>query len=227
MKDLQRDHVAAGQPARLERPVVGALLLADLLLAEGDVHADQDRSAAGGARVAHGAGPGAVRTVLARHLGLPLPADLDPGVAGAGELLLGGGGQAGVQLLGGGLDKAQALTERIKALDPVEYHYAQAKLAEKRKDFATTEQQLRRASDLAPKQIGRVIDLAKFLAKQGKVQESEAAFNRAAQIAPDDPQLLFERAATYIDAKRNLDTARELLKKYLEAPLKPENPSRA
>jgi Flp pilus assembly protein TadD len=129
--------------------------------------------------------------------------------------------------LGGGFDKAQALAERIKAIDPVEYHYAQAQLAEKRKDFDTTEQQLRRAAELAPKQIGRVIDLAKFLARHGKVEESEAAFNSAAAIAPSDPQLLFERAATYIQTKRNLKEARELLKQYLKAPLSPENPSRA
>ena len=39
-------------------------------------------------------------------------------------------------------------------------------------------------------------------------------------------QLLFERAATYIAAKRNLDTAKQLLKKYLESPLTPEHPPR-
>jgi Flp pilus assembly protein TadD len=128
--------------------------------------------------------------------------------------------------LGGGFEKAQALAQQIKAIDPVEYHYAQAQLAQKREDFATTEQQLRRAAELAPKQIGRVIDLAKFLSKQGKVEESEAAFNRAAQISPGDPRLLFERAAAYIQAKRNLKEARKLLKQYLEAPLTPENPSR-
>ena len=129
--------------------------------------------------------------------------------------------------LGGGFDKAQALAQRIKAIDPVEYHYAQAQLAERRKDFDTTEQQLRRAAELAPKQIGRVIDLAKFLARHGKIEESEAAFNTAAAIAPGHPQLLFERAATYIQTKRNLKEARELLKQYLKAPLSPENPPRA
>jgi Flp pilus assembly protein TadD len=129
--------------------------------------------------------------------------------------------------LGGGFEKAQALAQKIREINPVEYHYAQAQLAQKREDFAATEEQLRRAAEMAPKQIGRVIDLAKFLAKQGKVEESEAAFNRAAQISPDDPKLLFERAATYIRAKRNLKEARELLQKYLEGPLTPENPSRA
>ena len=129
--------------------------------------------------------------------------------------------------LGGGLDKAQALTERIRELDPAEYHWAQARLAEKRKEFKTAEQQLHRAAELAPKQVGRLLDLAKFFAKQGRFQESDAAFGQAAKIAPNSPQVLFDQASTYIQAKRNLDTARDLLKKYMELPLTPDNPSRS
>ena len=37
--------------------------------------------------------------------------------------------------LGGGLDKAANLAKRIQALDPVEYHYALAQIADKRKDY--------------------------------------------------------------------------------------------
>jgi Flp pilus assembly protein TadD len=128
--------------------------------------------------------------------------------------------------LGGGLDKAAALAEQIRRLDPVEHHYAQAKLAEKRNEPLTAEQQLRRAADLAPTQVGRVIDLAKFLARHGKISESEAQFARAEQIAPGHPKLLFERASTYIETKRNLHTARALLRKYLESPLTPDDPPR-
>jgi tetratricopeptide (TPR) repeat protein len=128
--------------------------------------------------------------------------------------------------LGGGLDKAAALAQRIQSLNPAEFYWAQARLAEKQKEFQTAEQQLRRASDLAPRQIGRVIDLAKFLAKVGRYQESEEAFQRAAKIDPDSPQLLFERARTYIRTGRNLETARALLRKYLAAHLTPDDPPR-
>jgi len=126
--------------------------------------------------------------------------------------------------LGGGLEKAAALAEKIRALDPVEYHFTQARLAEKRKEFRAAEEQLRRAVELAPRQVGRIIDLAKFLAKQGRFQESEAAFQEAHKIAPDDPKLLFEQAATYIQANRNIEMARALLKRYLEAATTPEDP---
>ncbi len=128
--------------------------------------------------------------------------------------------------LGGGLEKAAALAQRIRELDPAEYHYAQSRLAEKRKQFHTAENQLRAAVQLAPKQVGRVVDLAKFLAKQGRWEESEATFRKARQLAPDSPQVLFEQASAYIRAGRNLEEARQLLKRYLTVPLTPDDPSR-
>jgi len=71
-----------------------------------------------------------------------------------------------------------------------------------------------------------VLDLAKFLAKQGRWEESEAAFRQARQLAPDSPKVLFEEASAYIRAGRNLEAARELLKRYLAAPLTPTDPPR-
>ena len=112
-------------------------------------------------------------------------------------------------------------------LDPVEGHYVQARLSEKHKEFGTAEQQLRRAAELAPQQIGRAIDLAKFLAKQGRTQESEQTFQQAARINPDSPKLLFARAETYIRDGRNLSTAKDLLKRYLKADLTPDDPPRS
>jgi len=129
--------------------------------------------------------------------------------------------------LGGGFDKASALASRIAAQNKVEGFYARARLAEKRREFDQAEQQLRRAAELAPQQIGRVIDLAKFLAKQGRVQESERAFEQAERINPKHPKLLFERAQTYIREKRNLATARALLQQYLKSDLTPDDPPRA
>jgi Flp pilus assembly protein TadD len=128
--------------------------------------------------------------------------------------------------LGGGKDKASALAEKIAALDAAEGHYVHARLAEDNRDFSKAENQLRRAVDAAPASVGRVLDLAKFLAKRGRFQESEAEFQRAEKIAPNSPKLLFERAATYIETKRNTETAKLLLKRYLEAPLTPDDPPR-
>jgi Flp pilus assembly protein TadD len=118
------------------------------------------------------------------------------------------------------------MAERIAQLDPVEGLGAQARLAERRKDFRTAEDRLRRAMEAAPMQVGRVVDLAKFLSKQGRIEESEQTFRAAERIAPDNPRLLFQRAETYIQAGRNIDIARTLLKRYLAATLSPDDPSR-
>jgi cytochrome c-type biogenesis protein CcmH/NrfG len=128
--------------------------------------------------------------------------------------------------LGGGLNRAEVLVAKIEKLDPAEGHYARAQLLDKRKEFDAAEQQLRRAFELAPRQVGRVLDLAQYLSKRGRVQESEAAFAQAEKIAPNSPRLLYERAQTYIRDNRNLDQARELLKKYVSSTLTAEDPPR-
>lgn len=128
--------------------------------------------------------------------------------------------------LGGGFDKAQDLVNRIAALDAAEGHYAQAQLADKRKEFDRAEEQLRRAVELAPRQVGRVVDLAKYLSKRGRQKESDAVFAEALKLAPNHPSVLFERANLLIREKRNLSEARDLLKRYLQAPLTPQDPPR-
>ena len=128
--------------------------------------------------------------------------------------------------LGGGFDKAEQIAKRIAERNEAEGYFARAQLADKRKEFDTAEQQLRRAMELAPRQVGRALDLAKYLAKRGRFQESEAVFDKAEKIAPNSPKVAFARANTYIQEKRNLDKARELLKKYLQSDLTPEDPPR-
>ncbi len=129
-------------------------------------------------------------------------------------------------ILGGGYDKAEEVAKRIAAHNEAEGHFAQAQLADQRKQFDTAEDQLRRAMELAPRQVGRAIDLAKYLAKRGRIQESEAVFERAERLAPENPGVEFARARVYIEQKRNLAKARELLQKYLQSELTPDDPSR-
>jgi Flp pilus assembly protein TadD len=128
--------------------------------------------------------------------------------------------------LGGGTDKAQALAERIKTNDPAEYHCALAQLAERRKQYDFAEVQLQRAIELAPRQAGRFIDLARFLARRGKLNEAEKTFQQAANAEPGSKKVLYARAETYIEAKCNLREARRLLEEYLRSQLTPDDPSR-
>ncbi|HEX6896584.1 MAG TPA: tetratricopeptide repeat protein [Bryobacteraceae bacterium] len=128
--------------------------------------------------------------------------------------------------LGGGYEKAEQVARRIAERNEAEGYFARAQLADKRKQFDAAEQHLRHAMDLAPRHVGRVVDLAKYLAKRGRIQESDAAFDRAASMAPDNPSVCFARARVYIEQKRNLDKAKELLHKYLQSNLTPDDPPR-
>ena len=128
--------------------------------------------------------------------------------------------------LGGGKDKAAQLSETIKEVDRAEYHYLQARLAEKREDVAAAEEHYRAAAKLAPEQAGRLLDLAGFLSRQERYQESEAVFREAENMTPNDPKALFARASAYVRAGRKLAEARRLLGRYIESDLTPEHPSR-
>ena len=128
--------------------------------------------------------------------------------------------------LGGGLDKAQSLAERIGALDPAEFHYAQARIAEKRHDPHSAEQHYRKAYELSPRRVGRLLDLGTFYSGQGRYRESDEAFRLAAQSAPGLPKVIFARAKACVRAKRNLEEARSLLQKYLQSNLTPDDAPR-
>ena len=129
--------------------------------------------------------------------------------------------------LGGGQDKAEALAARVALKDPAEGHYYQAQLDDRRKQYDSAEQHLRTAIELAPRQASRFIDLAIFLATHGRAKESDTLFSEAERIAPENPKLLFERAQAYVKGGRNLDEARRLLRRYLQAPLTPSDPPKS
>ena len=128
--------------------------------------------------------------------------------------------------LGGGMDRARELAQKVLAADPAEGQHMLAVLAEHDKQYSAEEQHLRRAIELAPHQAMRLMELARFFAKRGRVKESDEKFAEATQLAPNSPQVLFSRAETYIRQKRNLKDARLLLERYLASPLTPDDPPR-
>jgi Flp pilus assembly protein TadD len=128
--------------------------------------------------------------------------------------------------LGGGFDKAARLADKIAKRDPAEGVFAKARLAEQRKDYSTAEAMLRRAIELAPHQSRRPLDLARFLAKRGRFDESDATFAEARKFADRTPNVLFFEASTYIQSNRKREESRDLLKRYLSSPITPDDPSR-
>jgi Tfp pilus assembly protein PilF len=128
--------------------------------------------------------------------------------------------------LGGGHNKAEALAARVSQTDPAEGLYLQAQIDDRHNQYDSAEQKLRKALEIAPTQPGHFLELAKFLATRGRISESEAMFEEAARLSPNNPHQMFDRASLYIKQRRNLAQARALLERYLRLPLTPNDPPR-
>jgi Flp pilus assembly protein TadD len=128
--------------------------------------------------------------------------------------------------IGGGLDKAEAAAKSIAAERPAEYEFEEAQIAEHRKDYTSAEAHMRRAMQLAPGEAGRVVDLAHFLARRGRIDESDRLFEQARKMAPGQPRIDYAQASAWIENHRNVDRARTLLQGYLRASLTPDDPPR-
>ncbi len=126
--------------------------------------------------------------------------------------------------LGGGYDKALDVAHKMSVVDPPEAYFAQAKLAQKRSEYQTAEERLRQSIDAAPREVGHLIALAKFLANQGRARESDSVFLQAQRVNPNAPKVWFARADVYIKQKRNLEEARNLLQKYIQAQVTVDDP---
>ena len=126
--------------------------------------------------------------------------------------------------LGGGFDKALAIAERTAKLDPAQGYFEKAKLAQKRKEFQSAEDQLRQAINLGPHQVGHLLALGRFLANQGRNKESDAVFLEAQAKHPNAPQVLFAWASVLVKQKRDLPQAKTMLEKYMQASLTPDDP---
>jgi tetratricopeptide (TPR) repeat protein len=128
--------------------------------------------------------------------------------------------------LGGGMEKARRTAEQMERISPAEGYLAQAKLAEKRNEYPRAEAHLRKAIEVAPQQIGKLIELAHFLVRQGRVQEADQSLARAERIAPGSPTLQLAKAEVFIKTGRK-PQAREILHRYLSAQLTADDPPRS
>lgn len=118
-------------------------------------------------------------------------------------------------IVGGGLDKAEAMLEQIRTVDAGAGLRAQAVVHERNDDLDAAEEALREAVRIDPDDWGHKLSLASFLSRQGRHDESDELF----AAAPDKPEIWYARAKALIRADRKDAEARALLERYLQAPL--------
>jgi tetratricopeptide (TPR) repeat protein len=88
---------------------------------------------------------------------------------------------------GGGYDKAKSIASQIARLDPPQGRLDEAKLANRRTQFDTAAEQLRRASKATSREVARLLDLARDLARRGQIAESDRAFQQAEKLLKEAP----------------------------------------
>ena len=196
-------------------------------LAPNDADAEVWLARAYGHHAEHSFGPSAISYARKSRETFELAIRLDPGHPGAmGDLF-----EFYVQapgFVGGGTEKARALLPQIQKHDPIGYEIAQATLAGHEKDYSQAESHLRSAIALDASQPASHINLAKFLARRGRYQESDAAFAQARAADPEAHPVDFEQAETLLKNQRNREQARHLLRGYIASSgLTPNDPPRA
>ncbi len=120
-------------------------------------------------------------------------------------------------LVGGGVDKALALADRVQNTLPQAAHRMRGLAAEQRGDDATAERELRAAVGVAGKP-GAWVDLAAFFGKRKRYDEAVATLRKAEEADRARDDSLVDIAGILLDIKRNYPDGIRLLKLYLGSP---------
>jgi len=129
---------------------------------------------------------------------------------------------AAPSLVGGGLDKAQALSVRMMPLSPTRAHWLLALIAEKNGENAAAEAEFRRAVEAQPSP-GSFVDLAAFYQRQKKNDQCVTAIQAVVRLDRAKDAALVDAASILADAKRSPQLAQQLLTAYLASPAKSDS----
>lgn len=125
--------------------------------------------------------------------------------------------------MGGGLHRAEEQARAMAQHNAGDGHWASARIAEKKKDYALAEKELLLAQSSDPKP-GRWRELAQLYRRRGRWAEMEAAFQKS-----DDAKSHYYLAESYLQRGEKLTEAEKLARKFLEESSPPpgDEPTRA
>jgi tetratricopeptide (TPR) repeat protein len=128
-------------------------------------------------------------------------------------------------VVGGGIDKAQAIAAQLDKVDPTRAHHLRATIANGQKDFPTAEREFKQAIASSPHPALEWTSLASFYRRQNRLNEMESAVHSAQSAAAHDNKAavaLFDGASVLTEANRNPGLAAKMLADYLASPDKSE-----
>jgi tetratricopeptide (TPR) repeat protein len=122
-------------------------------------------------------------------------------------------------LVGGGIDKAQQLSNRIMPVSATKAHRLLALIAEKKGDTSAAESEFKKAVQAQPSPESWV-DLAAFYQRQKKNDQCVAAIQSAIRLDHAKDAALVDAASILTDANSSPQLAQQLLVAYLASPAK-------
>lgn len=118
-------------------------------------------------------------------------------------------------IMGGGLDKAREQASRVAANDPAESHLMLSRIAEKEKQYAEAEGQLRQAVSQSKNPASYWLELAQFYRRRGRLDDMQNAIQTAVALPNKSAETYFDAANELYQGGRAFPAAVEYLQKYL------------
>jgi len=129
-------------------------------------------------------------------------------------------------VVGGGMEKADAIAARLDKLDPERAHELRGRIAEERKDYETAERELKEAISVSPHPAFRWMTLANFYHRRERWAEMDAALQTGVRLAHSNVEscgALFNGASILVKANRDLKPAAKMFEDYLNCGSKNED----
>ena len=128
---------------------------------------------------------------------------------------------AAPSIVGGGLEKARRLADQTEPRSPADAHHLRAMIAEKAKDDAGAEAELRLAL-AARRTPENWADLGNFYQRQHQPEKAVEALQSAIDADPNHDAVLADVASILSDLHRSPELAEKVLRLYLASPNKSE-----
>jgi tetratricopeptide (TPR) repeat protein len=128
-------------------------------------------------------------------------------------------------VVGGGLDKAEAVAAQLEKVDVPRAHELRAEIAEQRKDYDAAEREYKEAIRTGTHPAGQWMTLGSYYLRRERWSDMTAAVRSGATAAQRDKHAavpLFDGASTLIRANRELPLAAKMLEDYLASSEKSE-----
>jgi tetratricopeptide (TPR) repeat protein len=122
-------------------------------------------------------------------------------------------------IVGGGLDKAAALADRMQPISTEKAHRLRALIAQKRGDRVTAENEFQ-AGVAASKTAEAYVDLGRFYAEHGSPDQAVAALVASLKARHVDDAFLVDVSSLLTEMHRSPDVAIRVLQEYLASPAK-------